>query len=143
MHTLVHQPGFGICFRQHPQNIFLFFFVRRCHALHNKSQRPDMIFWRMGTADAPGVFSLIITGVCLTKNKASRALHDPPVSPIAQIRHGKEAWNVGVIHQVILPEAVHLVGIDFPIIFCFHDTVFFNSLFNLLTKMRRRPFSIP
>ncbi len=89
---------------------------------------------RVGTANPTGKFSPIVIGVSLTQNKASCIPYNLSVTTISQIRQRKQAGNIGIVHQIILPETVHLVSINFSVILCLNNPVPPDSFFDLLSE---------
>lgn len=95
----------------------------------------------MRTADALCHNSLIIMWICLAQQHFWGILIDRILcTDAAEIRQAEQTENIGVVHQIVMTHAVHLVGIHVAILIIVHDCVLLKSLLDLVAQLPDAPF---
>jgi hypothetical protein len=61
------------------------------------------------------------------KKKKKKQQQQQQQEQSTEVRYGEERRHVGVVHQVVVPQAVHLVGIDRTVRLVLHNRVFLQS----------------
>ena len=105
------RPGIGVDEHLHAAQYLLV--AGRCEGAHHDAHGPHHVIAHVGPADALAGLSAEEVGVVVAEHEAPRVLVDGVVdADVAQVGHGQQRRHVGVVHEVVVAEAVYLEGVD-------------------------------
>ena len=124
----VHKSGTTVCISQHPDTLTYFTVIVRSKCTHNNTHRPNHIVTDMRATDSFACFSFEKERIILTPDQFTGI----PVNRIFrrdsfQIGHRQQTRHIGIVHKVVVTEAIDLKGIYFPIFRMVYDSIFMDS----------------
>ena len=82
----------------------------------------------VGRTDAVELLAREVEGVILREDEAAGVLVDGIVGgAVAQVGGGEQGGDVGVVHEVVVAQAVGLVGVDAAVLGVIHQAVLLDA----------------
>mmetsp|Transcript_18698 Transcript_18698/g.47924 ORF Transcript_18698/g.47924 Transcript_18698/m.47924 type:complete len:388 (+) Transcript_18698:214-1377(+) len=133
---LVHHARTAGGGHQLPQHIQLLLPRGACQPLSDLPHRPDIVpagsrRVRAAKAADGAVAALGVCGVVRAQDEALGVGVHLRVRAVADVRDGHQAGDVGVVHQQVVAQPVHLVRVDHAVLRVLHDGVPADSLVDL------------
>ena len=129
------EAGTCISFHQCLNAPFDFLVIGGSESLHHDTHRPNHVIAHMRTADT-------LTGLALEEIRVAAAPDElPGILPdrvinghVTEIWECKKARHIGIIHKEPVAHAIHFERINLTELRMFHDCIFLDGGFHLISK---------